>query len=63
MLTAIDKIVDGFPLPTIDPIIGTPTYNTIAENNLKLNSNAASVQSNLVCDTLGLLRLTVFAVV
>ena len=59
MPTAIDKIVDGFPFPTIPTIIGTPTYNTIAEVNLKLNSNDASVQSNLGCGTLGLLQLTV----
>ena len=59
MPTAIDKIVDGFSFPTIPPIVGTPTYNTIAEVNLKLNSNSTSVQSNLGCGTLGLLRLTV----
>ena len=58
MPTAIDKIMDGFPFPTIPPIVGTPTYNTIAEVNLKLNSNSASVQSNLGCGTLGLLQLT-----
>ena len=47
MPTTIDKIVDGFPSPTIPPIIGTPTYNTITEVNLKLNSNSAYVQSKL----------------
>ena len=59
MPTAIVKIVDGFPFPTIEPIFGTLTYNTIAKVNLKLNSNAASVKSNLSCSTLGLLQLTV----
>ena len=59
MPTAIDKIVDGFPFPKIPPIVGTPTYNTIAKVNLKLNSNSASVQSNLGCGTLGLHQLTV----
>ena len=59
MTTAIAKIVDGFPFPTIQPIVGTPTYNTIAEVNLKVNSNSASVQSNLGCGTLGLLQLTI----
>ena len=59
MPTSIDKIVDGFPFPTIPPIVGTPTYNTISEVNLKLNSNSAYVQSNLVYGTLGLLQLTV----
>ena len=59
MSTVIDKIVDSFPFPTIPPIVGTPTYNTIADVNLKLNLNAASVQSNLGCGTLDLLQLTV----
>ena len=59
MPTAIENIVNGFTFPTIPPIVGTPTYNTIAEVNLKLNSKAASVQSNLSCGTLGLLQLTV----
>ena len=63
MPTAIDKIVDGFPFPTIPPIFGTPTYHTISEVNFKLNSNAASVKSNLGCGTLGLLQLTVLPVV
>ena len=58
MTTAIEKIVDGFTLPTIPPIVGTTTYNTIAEVNLKLNSNSTSVQSNLGCGNLGLLQLT-----
>ena len=55
----IKKIVDGFPFPRIDPIIGTPDYESIANIHLKLNSNAASVQSNLGFGTLGLLLLTV----
>ena len=59
MPTAINNIVDGFSFTTIPPIIGTPTYNTIAEVNLKLNSNSAYFQSNLGCGALGLLQLTV----
>ena len=59
MPSSIEKIVDGFPFPTIDPIIRTPDYESIADMHLKLNSNAASVQSNLRCGTLGLLFLTV----
>ena len=59
MPTAINKIVHGFPFTTIPPIVGTPTYNTIAEVNLKLNSNSTSVQSNLGCGTIGLIQLTV----
>ena len=59
MPTAINKIVDSFPFPMIPTIVGTPTYNTIAEVNLKLNSNSASVQSNLGCSNLDILQLTV----
>ena len=59
MPSSIEKIVDGFPFPTIDPIIGTPYYKSIADIHLKMNSNAASVQSNLGCGTLGLVSLTV----
>ena len=59
MPSSIEKIVDGFPFPTIDPIIRTPDYESIADIHLKLNLNAASVKSNLGCGTLGLLFLTV----
>ena len=63
MPSSINKIVDGFPFPTIDPIIGTSDYESIADIHLKLNSNVASVQSNLGCGTLGLLFLTVLPAV
>ena len=63
MPSLIEQIVDGFPFPTIDPIIVTPDYESIADIHLKLNSNAASVQSNLGCCTLGLLFLTVLPAV
>ena len=59
MPSSIEKIVEGFPFPTIDPIIGTLDYESIADIHLKLNSNAASVQSNLGCGTLSLSFLTV----
>ena len=58
MPTTIDKIVDSFPFQTINPIVGTPTYQTIAEAHLKLNSNAASVHSNIGDGALGLIYLT-----
>ena len=51
--------MDGFPFPTIDPIVGTPDYESIADIHIKLNSNATSVQSNLGCGTLGLLFLNI----
>ena len=55
----IDKIVEGFPHPTINPIMGIPTYESISEVHIKLNSNAASVHSELGNGTLGLPALTV----
>ena len=63
MPSLIERIVGGFPFPTIDPIIGTPDYESIADIHLKLNLNAASVQSNLGCGMLGLLFLTVLPAV
>ena len=63
MPTMIDKIVDSFPFPTFSTIIGAPNYKAIAEVHLKLNSKAASVQSNLGCGTQGLLHLTAYPVV
>ena len=59
----INKIVEGFPHPTITPIIGIPSYETLAEVHIKLNSNAASVHLELVNSALGLLSLTVTLVV
>ena len=60
MPTAINNILYGFPFSTISPTVEAPNYETIAEVNLKLNSNAASIQSNLGCGTLGLMQLTIF---
>jgi hypothetical protein len=59
MPSDVDHIIDGFPHPTVMPITGVPTYETLAELNLQLNANAASVQSNLGDGRLGLLFLTV----
>lgn len=59
MASNTDKIVEGFPFPTISPIVGEPNYETIAAVHLKLNANAASVRSNLGNGQLGLLYLTV----
>jgi hypothetical protein len=39
--------LEGFPHPTIPAVIGIPTYETISKVNLQLNTNAASVHSNL----------------
>ena len=59
MPASVDCIVGGFPHPTINPVIGMPTFATIADTNLQLNTNAASVHSNLGNGQLGLLALTV----
>jgi hypothetical protein len=59
MPSTIDSIVEGFPFPTVHPIIGEPNYESIAALHLQLNANAASVPSHLGNGVLGLLYLTV----
>ena len=59
MPSALKKVIDSFPHPTIQPIVGQPTYETLAEVHLKLNTNAASVHSHLGNGKLSLLFLTV----
>ena len=61
MLASIstDKIIETIPHPTFTPIIGQPTYESIAELHLKLNSNAASAHSNRSNGQLVLLFLTI----
>ena len=64
MPSSIDKICwTNSRFQQIDPIIGTPDYESIADIRLKLNLNAASVQTNIGCGTLGLLFLTVLPAV
>ena len=59
MPSALERIIESFPHPTLMPIVGQPTYETLAEVHLKLNTNAASIQSHLGNGQLGLLYLTV----
>ena len=59
MVAEMDPIAEVFPHPLLPPIIGIPTYESIAELHIQLNANAASVQSNLGDGQLGLLPLTV----
>jgi hypothetical protein len=54
-----DNPIEGFPHPTIPAVIGIPTHETIAEVNLQLNANAASVPSNLGDGAHSLLALTI----
>jgi len=63
MSAGIGSIVDNFPHVSIDPIIGQPNYESLAEVHLKLNTNAALVHSHLGDGRLGLLYLTVTPVV
>ena len=59
MPSALEKIVNAFPHPTVSPIVRKPSYETIAELQLKLNTNAASIYSYRGNGRLGLLFLAV----
>ena len=54
-----EKILENFTHMIIEPIIGKPTYETLAAVYLKLNTNAASVHSHCGNGQLGYLALTV----
>ena len=62
MPSTINKILDSFLFPTTTPIVGPPNFKTISKLHMKLNSNAASVQSNLGDGMLSLLYFTVFPI-
>ena len=55
---SVDKLVESFENPNIPPIDGEPTYATLHEIHELLNSNTASVSTNIGCSTLGHLCLT-----
>jgi len=59
MPDSVDSIVESFPHPTVTPIEGIPTFSSIRQLQVELNSNASSVHSNLGNGQLGLLYLTV----
>ena len=59
MPSALEKIVESFPHPTVSPIVGQPSFETITELQLKLNTNAASIYSHRGNGRLVLLFLTV----
>ena len=63
MVASIDEILKTMPHSFIPPIIGQPTYSSIHEIHQFLSSNAASIQSNLGCGTLGLIYLTLLLTV
>ena len=59
MPSALDKIMESFPHPTVSPIFGQSSYETIAELQLKMNTNSASIYSHRGNGRIGLLFLTV----
>ena len=59
MPLVLEKIVESFPHPTVTPIVGQPSYETIKELQLKLNTNTASIYSHRGNVQLGLLFLAV----
>ena len=58
-MASADRIIEGFPHPTITPIVGQPCFETITPLKLSLSTNATSVNSHLGNGALGLLWLTV----
>jgi hypothetical protein len=63
MPTLVESVVEGFPLPTVNPIVGKPNYESIAALHQRLNANLASVPSHVGNGALGLLYLTVSSAV
>ena len=55
---SVDNLVESFKNPTIPPIDGEPTYSTLHAMHKLLNSNAASVNTNIGFGTLVHLCLT-----
>ena len=56
---SIDNIIDAFPHATLTRIEGIPTFTTIRHMQVELNSNSASIHSNLGDGQLGHLYLTI----
>ena len=59
MTTVLEKIVAGFPYPTVDSIHRHPNYDSISNLHQKLHANVTSVYSALGGGTHGHLVLTV----
>ena len=54
---SVEKILENFLHPKIKPIIGKPTYKTLAAVHLKLNTNTVLVHSYRGNEQLGYLTL------
>jgi hypothetical protein len=63
MATAVESLISSFPHPTIPPIQGQPTYESITDVTRLLNTNAASIHSELGGGNHGHLILTISAAV
>ena len=50
--TSVDKLINRFEIPTIPPIDGELTYLMICAMHKLINSNRASVNTNLGCGAL-----------
>ena len=59
MSPSVDDYINGFPHPNLPKMQGQPSYESIAELQRLLNSNAASVNTTLGDGQLGYLALTI----
>jgi hypothetical protein len=57
--TSVESFIESFPHPTIPPIEGLPTYESITDITRLLNTNSASIHSELGDGQLGHLALTI----
>ena len=57
--TSIEKIVALFPIQTVKPIIGEPTYESLHELTTDIKANASSIPTTRGGGDLGHLILTV----
>ena len=63
MAPTVESLIEGFPNPSILPIVGEPTYETITAVARQLKANAASVQTELGGGALGHLAIVMSPVV
>ena len=59
MAATVESLIESFPYPTIAPIFGEPTYETITSVARQLKANAASNHSELGGGSLGHLALLI----
>jgi hypothetical protein len=59
MATTVEQMVDSFAMPTILPIVGTPSYKSLSTVFRMLSANATSIPCPLGNGQLGWLRITI----